>query len=83
MVLNVWFKASVSSRITFHGVASQPIIRRPIHWLHSVAMINTPKYPALKSVPVILHAGQAPEHFNLAQAVDPEDANQIVNREVS
>ncbi len=51
-----------------------------------VALSSHDKYakiPALKSVPVILHAGQAPEHFNLAQAVDPEDANQIVNREVS
>ena len=51
-----------------------------------VALSSHDKYakiPASKSVPVILHAGQAPEHFNLAQAVDPEDANQIVNREVS
>lgn len=48
-----------------------------------VALSSHDKYakiPASKSVPVILHAGQAPEHFNLAQAVDPEDANQIVNR---
>jgi anaerobic selenocysteine-containing dehydrogenase len=30
-------------------VASQPIIRRPIHWLHSVAMINTPKYQLRKA----------------------------------
>ncbi len=51
-----------------------------------VALSSHDKYakiPASKSVPVILHAGQAPEHFNLAQTVDPEDANQIVNREVS
>lgn len=30
-------------------VASQPIIRRLIHWLHSVAMINTPKYRRRKA----------------------------------
>ncbi|MFN4187125.1 MAG: CbbBc protein, partial [Acinetobacter johnsonii] len=51
-----------------------------------VALSSHDKYakiPASKSVPVILHVGQAPEHLNLAQAVDPEDANQIVNREVS
>jgi hypothetical protein len=29
---------------------------------------------------VILHAGQAPEHFNLAVAVDPEHANERVSR---
>ncbi|WP_410210074.1 FdhF/YdeP family oxidoreductase [Aquirhabdus sp.] len=28
--------------------------------------------PASKSIPVILHAGGAPEHFNLALPVDPE-----------
>ncbi len=82
-LLNVWFKASVSYRITFHGVASQPYYpeTNPL-----VALSSHDKYAkiqASKSVPVILHAGQAPEHFNLAQAVDPEDANQIVNREVS
>jgi anaerobic selenocysteine-containing dehydrogenase len=37
------------------------------------------KIPASKSVPVILHAGQAPEHFNLAVAVDPEHANERVS----
>ncbi len=37
------------------------------------------KIPASKSIPVILHAGQAPEHFNLAVEVDPEHANQRVS----
>lgn len=37
------------------------------------------KIPASKSVPVILHAGNAPEHFNLATAVDPEDADRKVS----
>jgi anaerobic selenocysteine-containing dehydrogenase len=48
-----------------------------------VALSSHDKYakiPASKSVPVILHAGHAPEHFNLAQEVDPEHANEIMNR---
>lgn len=37
------------------------------------------KIPASKSVPVILHAGKAPEHFNLAVEVEPDLANQRVS----
>ena len=47
-----------------------------------VALSSHDKYakiPASKSVPVILHPGNAPEHFNLATAVDPEDANKKVS----
>ncbi|EYS14370.1 molybdopterin dinucleotide binding domain protein [Acinetobacter baumannii 25569_7] len=47
-----------------------------------VALSSNDKYakiPASKSVPVILHPGNAPEHFNLATAVDPEDANKKVS----
>ncbi|MGE8550590.1 MAG: molybdopterin-dependent oxidoreductase, partial [Acinetobacter calcoaceticus] len=47
-----------------------------------VALSSHDKYakiPASKSVPVILHAGDAPEHFNLATAVDPEDADRKVS----
>ena len=33
------------------------------------------RIPASKSIPVILHAGQPPENFNLAAEVDPEHAN--------
>lgn len=36
------------------------------------------KIPASKSVPVILHAGDAPEHFNLFTEVDPENAEKKV-----
>lgn len=36
------------------------------------------KIPASKSVPVILHAGDAPEHFNLFTEVDPESAEKKV-----
>ena len=46
-----------------------------------VALSSHDKYakiPASKSVPVILHAGHAPEHFNLAAEVDPEKADQII-----
>lgn len=38
------------------------------------------KIPASKSVPVILHPGVAPEHFNLATEVDPEDADKIISK---
>lgn len=47
-----------------------------------VALSSHDKYakiPASKSVPVILHPGNAPEHFNLATAVDPEDADRKVS----
>ncbi|MDN8293811.1 FdhF/YdeP family oxidoreductase [Acinetobacter baumannii] len=47
-----------------------------------VALSSHDKYakiPASKSVPVILHPGNAPELFNLATAVDPEDANKKVS----
>ncbi|HGU9766082.1 TPA: FdhF/YdeP family oxidoreductase [Acinetobacter baumannii] len=47
-----------------------------------VALSSHDKYakiPASKSVPVILHPGNAPEHFNLATVVDPEDANKKVS----
>lgn len=47
-----------------------------------VALSSHDKYakiPASKSVPVILHAGDAPAHFNLATAVDPEDADKKVS----
>lgn len=37
------------------------------------------KIPASKSVPVLLHAGDAPEHFNLYTEVDPEDAEKSVS----
>ncbi|WP_151831860.1 FdhF/YdeP family oxidoreductase [Acinetobacter ursingii] len=46
-----------------------------------VALSSHDKYakiPASKSVPVILHVGHAPEHFNLAAEVDPEKADQII-----
>lgn len=47
-----------------------------------VALSSHDKYakiPASKSVPVILHPGNAPEHFNLATAVAPEDADKKVS----
>lgn len=47
-----------------------------------VALSSHDKYakiPASKSVPVILHPGNVPEHFNLATAVDPEDADKKVS----
>ncbi|WP_017399214.1 FdhF/YdeP family oxidoreductase [Acinetobacter pittii] len=48
-----------------------------------VALSSHDKYakiPASKSVPVILHPGNAPEHFNLATAVAPEDADKKVSK---
>lgn len=36
------------------------------------------KIPASKSIPIILHAGQPPEHLNLADEVNPEQANQVL-----
>ncbi|NUF37781.1 FdhF/YdeP family oxidoreductase [Acinetobacter lactucae] len=47
-----------------------------------VALSSHDKYakiPASKSVPVILHPGDAPAHFNLATAVAPEDADKKVS----
>lgn len=37
------------------------------------------KIPASKSISVILHAGDAPEHFNLEEEIDPEKADQIIH----
>lgn len=37
------------------------------------------KIPASKSIPVILHAGDAPLHFNLEEQVEPEKANEIIH----
>ena len=38
------------------------------------------KIPASKSVPVILHPGQAPAHFNLAEVVNPQEIEQITEQ---
>lgn len=41
---------------------------------------NLSKIPASKSIPVILHPGVPPKHFNLAEVVNPIDADKVTDQ---
>lgn len=47
---------------------TNPLVALSSHDQHS-------KIPASKTIPVILHLGKAPEHFDLTQVIDQEHAN--------